>query len=169
MKGRRTMRALRGSIAALAAVALLALAPGVAAAQSTIALDGMGCSGITARGTGLDAGTALKLTLVDKDDGHVLARGSATTDAKGAFRVRIGTGLAEVLTVRLDVTTSDGTKVGFAEHRMAEDAPMCRLPYTGPHDPVMVALGGVLLAGGAGLVTGSRRRGGRHLPGRTAV
>ena len=132
----------------LAAGGLVAavLLPGVAGAdeQRHVGLHDMSCTGITAMGEGMPAGATLGLALVDQDTGATLTRRVVRADRSGRFETRLSAPLNQVLGVRLLVSRADGTRVGYADHVMAEGSAMCNLPFTG------LARARLLLAVGAG-------------------
>jgi hypothetical protein len=130
-----------------------------AADKQHIGLHDMSCTGISAMGEGLQANTAMVLTLVDQDNGSTLARQTVRTSPKGAFMVRMQAQLNQVLSLRLLVSKADGTKVGFADHSMAPGAAMCKLPFTGPKPAAaLLSLGGGSLGLGLLLLAFGTRR-----------
>ena len=140
-------------LAVLALAAALSL-PAAASASETknhVGLHDMTCTGITAMGKGLARNAALQLTLTNRDNGRTLAGQTVRTSAKGEFMVKLPARLNKVLSIRLTVTRSDGTKVAFADHVMARGAAMCDLPFTGPSGTASLLLGGTA-AVGLGLV-----------------
>ena len=162
------MRSLKLVLAG-SALATRLLLPSDAAADPQFFLEEMSCSGIGAVGEGLPAGAPLELTLIDKDNGSVLATQALTASAKGGFQARFKANLNEVLGIRLVVATKAGRRVGFTEHQMRAGHAMCSLPaggglpYTGTPErtPVVLGLGAGLLGAGAGLVVLFASRGRR--------
>jgi hypothetical protein len=131
-------------------VAALSL-PAAASAESKhhVGLHNMTCTSITAMGKGMPGSTAVQLTLTNRDTGGTLAGQTVRTSAKGEFMARLPARLNHVLSLRLTVSRSDGSKVAFADHVMAKGAAMCKLPFTGPSRSASL-----LLAGAAGLGLG---------------
>jgi hypothetical protein len=142
----------------LAAVLLL---PGAAVAEDErhVGLHDMACTGITAMGEGMPRGATLRLTLVDQDNGATLAQRTVRASAMGMFETRLPAQLNQVLGVRLLVSRTDGSRVGFADHVMAKGAAMCNLPFTGPARAApLLALGAGSLALGLALILAGSAR-----------
>jgi hypothetical protein len=138
-------------LAVLGLLAALSLPAAASAAEtkSHVGLHDMTCTSITAMGKGLAPDTALDLKLTNRDNGSSLAGQTVRTSAKGDFMVKLPARLNQVLSIRLTVSRSDGTKVAFADHTMAMGAAMCDLPFTGPS-----RTSSLLLAGSAALGLG---------------
>ena len=137
------------AILGLAAALSLPAAASAAESKQHIGLHDMTCTSIMAMGKGLSKNTALQLHLVNRANGGTLAGQTVRTSAKGEFMVKLPARLNKVLSIRLTVSRTDGTKVGFADHVMAKGAAMCNLPFTGPSRTA-----GLLLAGTAALGLG---------------
>jgi hypothetical protein len=137
------------AILGLAAALSLPAAASAAESKQHIGLHDMTCTSITAMGKGLSKNTAMQLNLVNRANGGTLAGQTVRTSAKGEFMVKLPARLNKVLSIRLTVSRTDGTKVGFADHVMAKGAAMCNLPFTGPSRTA-----GLLLAGTAALGLG---------------
>jgi hypothetical protein len=138
------------------AIALLMAAlslPAAASAESKhhVGLHDMTCTSITAMGKGMPRSTAVQLTLTDRGTGGTLAGQTVRTSAKGEFMAKLPARLNKVLSLRLTVSRSDGSKVAFADHVMAKGAAMCNLPFTGPSRSASLLLAGTA-ALGLGLV-----------------
>jgi hypothetical protein len=148
----------------LAVLGLLAALwlPAAASAADTkqhIGLHDMTCTSIMAMGKGLPANTPMQLTLTNRDIGSTLAGQTVRTSAKGEFMVKLPARLNKVLSMRLTVSRSDGSKVGFADHTMAKGAAMCNLPFTGPSRGTSLLLAGTAALGlGLVLVATAARR-----------
>ena len=147
----------------LAIVLLLAALslPAAASAESKhhVGLHGMTCTSITAMGKGMPRSTAVQLTLTNRDTGGTLAGQTVRTSAKGEFMAKLPARLNKVLSLRLTVSRSDGTKVAFADHVMAKGAAMCNLPFTGPSRTASLLLAGTAALGlGLVLVATAARR-----------
>jgi hypothetical protein len=148
-------------LAVLGLLAALWLPAAASAAETKqhIGLHDMTCTSIMAMGKGLPANTPMQLTLTNRDIGSTLAGQTVRTSAKGEFMVKLPARLNKVLSMRLTVSRSDGSKVGFADHTMAKGAAMCNLPFTGPSRGTSLLLAGTA-ALGLGLVpvaTAARR------------
>ena len=130
----------------LAIVLLLAALslPAAASAESKhhVGLHDMTCTSITAMGKGMPRSTAVQLTLTNRDTGGTLAGQTVRTSAKGEFTAKLPARLNKVLSLRLTVSRSDGSKVAFADHVMAKGAAMCNLPFTGPSRSASLRLAG---------------------------
>jgi hypothetical protein len=137
------------AILGLAAALSLPAAASAAESKQHIGLHDMTCTSITAMGKGLPKNTAMQLNLVNRANGGTLAGQTVRTSAKGEFMVKLPARLNKVLSIRLTVSRTDGTKVGFADHVMVKGAAMCNLPFTGPSRTA-----GLLLAGTAALGLG---------------
>jgi hypothetical protein len=154
---RRLRLLLAGGLLGALALLLLSTTP-AGAADTHVGLHDMTCTGITAMGKGLPRSTTLGLALVDPAKGETLVEKRVRTSATGDFETRLEAGLHQRLTVRLQVTGPDGARIGFAEHAMAKDAPMCDLPFTGPSGTaVLLTVGLSLLGLGVGLLVLSAR------------
>ena len=148
-------------VAVLGLAAALSLPGAASAAQHKqhIGLHDMTCTSIMAMGKGLDKNASMHLKLVNRDSGGTLAGQTVRTSAKGEFAVKLPARLNQVLSVRLIVNRPDGGRVGFADHVMAEGAPMCNLPFTGPSRTASMLLGGTAALGlGLLLVAVASRR-----------
>ena len=135
--------------------------PAAAGAESKhhVGLHDMSCTSITAMGKGMPKSTAVQLTLTNRDTGGTLAGQTVRTSAKGEFMAKLPARLNQVLSLRLTISRSDGSKVAFADHVMAKGAAMCNLPFTGPSRSASLLLAGTA-AFGLGLVlvaTATRR------------
>jgi hypothetical protein len=136
-----------------AGLAGLLLLPAPARADTHLGLHGMTCTGITAMGKGLPKSSTLGLALVDPASKETLVQRTVRTSATGAFETHLRAPLYQRLKVRLLVTGAGGQRIGFAEHAMAEGAPMCDLPFTGPsRTGLLLGLGLGLLASGSALL-----------------
>ena len=147
----------------LAIVLLLAALslPAAASAESKhhVGLHDMTCTSITAMGKGMPRSTAVQLTLTNRDTGGTLAGQTVRTSAKGEFTAKLPARLNKVLSLRLTVSRSDGSKVAFADHVMAKGAAMCNLPFTGPSRSASLLLAGTGALGlGLVLVATAARR-----------
>ena len=147
----------------LAIVLLLAALslPAAASAETKhhVGLHDMTCTSITAMGKGMPKRTAVQLTLTDRDTGGTLAGQTVRTSAKGEFMAKLPARLNKVLSLRLTVSRSDGSKVAFADHVMAKGAAMCNLPFTGPSRSASLLLAGTAALGlGLVLVATAARR-----------
>jgi hypothetical protein len=143
------MRAFR----ALLAGVVLALLPAAALAQpqgreAQFALREVDCKGMTVVGTGLPAGTTVRLTLVNRDSGRVLLRRTVRASRRGGFAVRLAAPTNGVHGLRVLVTSAKGARLGYVDRTMARGAPLCRLPFTGPFRPSLAVLSAGLLAAG---------------------
>jgi hypothetical protein len=148
-------------VAVLGLLAALSLPAAASAAESKhhVGLHDMTCTSIMAMGKGLQKNTAMQLTLTNRDDGSTLAGQTVRTSGKGEFMVKLPARLNKVLSIRLTVSRSDGTKVGFADHTMARGAAMCNLPFTGPSRGTSLLLAGTAALGlGLVLVATAARR-----------
>jgi hypothetical protein len=149
-------------VAVLALAAALSLPAAASAAAETkqhVGLHDMTCTSIMAMGKGLSANTPMQLTLTNRDTGSTLAGQTVRTSAKGEFMVKLPARLNKVLSIRLTVNRSDGSKVGFADHVMARGAAMCNLPFTGPSRSASLLLAGTAALGlGLVLVAVATRR-----------
>jgi hypothetical protein len=148
-------------LAVLGLLAALSLPAAASAAETKqhIGLHDMTCTSIMAMGKGLPANTPMQLTLTNRDIGSTLAGQSVRTSAKGEFMVKLPARLNKVLSMRLTVSRSDGSKVGFADHTMAKGAAMCNLPFTGPSRGTSLLLAGTAALGlGLVLVATAARR-----------
>jgi hypothetical protein len=127
--------------------------PAAASAESKhhVGLHDMTCTSITAMGKGMPKRTAVQLTLTNRETGGTLAGQTVRTSAKGEFMAKLPARLNKVLSLRLTVSRSDGSKVAFADHVMARGAAMCNLPFTGPSRSASLLLAGTA-ALGLGLV-----------------
>jgi hypothetical protein len=135
--------------------------PAAASAESKhhVGLHDMTCTSITAMGKGMPKSTAVQLTLTDRDTGGTLAGQTVRTSAKGEFMAKLPARLNKVLSLRLTVSRSDGSKVAFADHVMAKGAAMCNLPFTGPSRSASLLLAGAAALGlGLVLVATATRR-----------
>ena len=135
--------------------------PAAASAESKhhVGLHDMTCTSITAMGKGMPRSTAVQLTLTNRDTGGTLAGQTVRTSAKGEFMAKLPARLNKVLSLRLTVSRSDGTKVAFADHVMAKGAAMCNLPFTGPSRGAALLLAGTAALGlGLALVATAARR-----------
>jgi hypothetical protein len=135
--------------------------PAAASAESKhhVGLHDMTCTSITAMGKGMPKSTAMQLTLTDRDSGGTLAGQTVRTSAKGEFMAKLPARLNKVLSLRLTVSRSDGSKVAFADHVMAKGAAMCNLPFTGPSRSALLLLAGTAALGlGLVLVATATRR-----------
>jgi hypothetical protein len=135
--------------------------PAAASAESKhhVGLHDMTCTSITAMGKGMPKSTAVQLTLTNRDTGGTLAGQTVRTSAKGEFMAKLPARLNKVLSLRLTVSRSDGTKVAFADHVMAKGAAMCNLPFTGPSRSASLLLAGTAALGlGLVLVATAARR-----------
>jgi hypothetical protein len=135
--------------------------PAAASAESKhhVGLHDMTCTSITAMGKGMPKSTAVQLTLTNRDTGGTLAGQTVRTSAKGEFMAKLPARLNKVLSLRLTVSRSDGTKVAFADHVMAKGAAMCNLPFTGPSRSASLLLAGTAALGlGLVLVATATRR-----------
>jgi hypothetical protein len=133
----------------LMATLSLPAAATAAEAKQHVGLHDMTCTSITAMGKGLPEDASMQLTLVNRDNGSTLAGQTVRTSGKGEFMAKLPARLNKVLSIRLTVSRTDGTKVAFADHVMAKGAAMCNLPFTGPSRGTTL-----LLAGTAALVLG---------------
>jgi hypothetical protein len=132
---------------------LVMLVAGPSSAQTAIQITGMTCSTLQATGTGLPANASLDLRIVNQDNGQVLRKLTAATDARGSFQVAAKVPTVGVEDVRLLVTGPDGAPIGFADHAMAAGHAMCPLPSTGPvHELLQLAVAAGMLALGAALL-----------------
>ncbi|HET6751142.1 MAG TPA: hypothetical protein VFL71_17975 [Actinomycetes bacterium] len=148
-------------LAVLGLLAALWLPAAASAAETKqhIGLHDMTCTSIMAMGKGLPANTPMQLTLTNRDIGSTLAGQTVRTSAKGEFMVKLPARLNKVLSMRLTVSRSDGSKVGFADHTMAKGAAMCNLPFTGPSRGSSLLLAGTAALGlGLVLVATAARR-----------
>ena len=135
--------------------------PAAASAESKhhVGLHDMTCTSITAMGKGMPRSTAVQLTLTNGDTGGALAGQTVRTSAKGEFMAKLPARLNKVLSLRLTVSRSDGSKVAFADHVMAKGAAMCNLPFTGPSRSASLLLAGTAALGlGLVLVATAARR-----------
>jgi len=135
--------------------------PAVASAETKhhVGLHDMTCTSITAMGKGMPKRTAVQLTLTNRDTGGTLAGQTVRTSAKGEFMAKLPARLNKVLSLRLTVSRSDGSKVAFADHVMAKGAAMCNLPFTGPSRSASLLLAGTAALGlGLVLVATAARR-----------
>jgi len=152
------MRGLRTLLAGV----LLALVPTVALAQpgrdAHFALREVDCKGVTVVGKGLPARAVVRLALVDRDSGQVMARRTVRARSNGRFSARLAAATGGVHGVRVLVANSKGRRLGFVDRTMAKGAPMCRLPFTGPFRPSLALLAGGLLATGALVLRRTRGR-----------
>jgi hypothetical protein len=150
------------ALAVLGLAAALSLPAAAAAAQEHqqhIGLHDMTCTSITAMGEGLAKNASFNLTLRNQDNGSTLATKTVRSSEMGEFVTRLPARLNQVLSLRLEVARSDGTKVGFADHVMAKGAAMCNLPFTGPSRAApMLLLGTASLGIGLVLVAATGRR-----------
>jgi hypothetical protein len=147
-------------------LAAVLLVPGAAVAEEEhhIGLHDMACNSITAMGKGMPKDATLRLTLVDQGKGTTLAQRTVRTSATGDFMTRLQARLNQVLDLRLFVSRTDGTRVGFADHVMAKGEAMCSLPFTGPGRASLLGFGVGSLAIGLALLLAagvSRGRWGR--------
>jgi hypothetical protein len=148
-------------VAVLGLLAALSLPAAASAAESKhhVGLHDMTCTSITAMGKGLPKDSAMQLTLTNRDDGSTLAGETVRTSAKGEFMAELPARLNKVLSIRLTVSRSDGSKVAFADHTMAKGAAMCNLPFTGPSRGTALLLAGTAALGlGLVLVATAARR-----------
>jgi hypothetical protein len=135
--------------------------PAAASAETKhhVGLHDMTCTGITAMGKGMPKRAAVQLTLTNRDTGGTLAGQTVRTSAKGEFMAKLPARLNKVLSLRLTVSRSDGSKVAFADHVMAKGAAMCNLPFTGPSRSASLLLAGTAALGlGLVLVATAARR-----------
>jgi hypothetical protein len=135
--------------------------PAAVSAESKhhVGLHDMTCTSITAMGKGMPKGAAMQLTLTNRDTGGTLAGQTVRTSAKGEFMAKLPARLNKVLSLRLTVSRSDGSKVAFADHVMAKGAAMCDLPFTGPSRSASLLLAGTAALGlGLVLVATAARR-----------
>jgi hypothetical protein len=118
--GMRRWRCRLGGAAAILAVALLAvpLGGGLAPAMTMVELRGLSCTGVTAIGVGLPAGTTLQVTLRNDRSGAILRRRTVTTDAAGAFTLRLDAPLAEVRSVTLLVARPGGSLIAWTRQTL---------------------------------------------------
>jgi hypothetical protein len=149
------------ALAVLGLAAALSLPAAAAAAQEQqqhFGLHDMTCTSIMAMGEGVAKHASFDLTLRNQDNGGTLATKTVTSSEMGEFTTRLPARLNQVLSVRLEVATPDGTKVGFADHVMAKGAAMCNLPFTGPSRATsMLLVGSGSLGLGLLLVAATRR------------
>ena len=142
------MRGLRALLAGL----VLALLPAAALAQpgrdAQFALRDIDCTGVTVVGRGLPAGTAVRLTLVDRDSGRAMLRRTVRATAEGRFASRMAADTKGVHGLRVVIANSKGRRLGFVDHTRAKGAPLCRLPFTGPFRPALAVVAAGLLATG---------------------
>jgi hypothetical protein len=138
------MRPLRILLAGGTLALLLIPAPAQAQAPHA-AVRNMTCTGATVAGTGMPPRATLRLTLIDQDNHTTLGRQSVTTTTAGTFTTTIPARLNQVAMIRLMVTGTNGTEIAFADHQMARSAPMCDLPFTGPHGGTPLLLGSAAL------------------------
>jgi hypothetical protein len=146
------------AILGLAAALSLPTAASADEHKQHIGLHDMTCTSIMAMGKGLSKNASMQLRLVDRDTGGTLAGQTVRTSAKGEFMVKLPARLNKVLSIRLTVSRSDGSKVGFADHVMAKGAAMCNLPFTGPRTGPLLLAGTAVLGLGLLLVTVATRR-----------
>jgi hypothetical protein len=135
--------------------------PAAASAESKhhVGLHDMTCTSITAMGKGMPRSAPVELTLTNRDTGGTLAGQTVRTSAKGEFTAKLPARLNKVLSLRLTVSRSDGSKVAFADHVMAKGAAMCNLPFTGPSRSASLLLAGTAALGlGLVLVATAARR-----------
>jgi hypothetical protein len=135
--------------------------PAAASAETKhhVGLHDMTCTSITAMGKGMPKRAAVQLTLTNRDTGGTLAGQTVRTSAKGEFMAKLPARLNKVLSLRLTVSRSDGSKVAFADHVMAKGAAMCNLPFTGPSRSASLLLAGTAALGlGLVLVATAARR-----------
>jgi hypothetical protein len=153
----------RRVVAILGLAAALSLPTAASATQSKqhIGLHDMTCTSITAMGRGLPQNASLRLTLRNRDDGSTLAGQTVRTSGKGEFMAKLPARLNQVLSVRLLVSTDDGSRLGFADHVMAKGAPMCNLPFTGPPAAALLLAAGSASLGLGLLLLAASARGGR--------
>ena len=142
-----------------AALSLPAAAVAAQEQQQHIGLHDMTCTSIMAMGKGLAKDASFNLTLRNQDNGSTLATKTVKSSEMGEFMTRMPARLNQVLSIRLEVASSDGTKVGFADHVMAKGAAMCNLPFTGPSRAApMLLIGTGSLGLGLLLVAATRHR-----------
>jgi hypothetical protein len=146
------------AILGLAAALSLPTAASADNHKQHIGLHDMTCTSIMAMGKGLSKNASMQLRLVDRDTGGTLAGQTVRTSAKGEFMVKLPARLNQVLSIRLTVSGSDGSKIGLADHVMAKGAAMCKLPFTGPRTPTLLLAGTAVLGLGLLLVTVATRR-----------
>jgi hypothetical protein len=149
------------ALAVLGLAVALSLPAAAAAAQEHqqhIGLHDMTCTSIMAMGKGLAKNASFDLTLRNQDNGSTLATKTVKSSEMGEFMTKLPARLNQVLSIRLEVATPDGTKVGFADHVMAKGAAMCNLPFTGPSRAAsMLLVGSGSLGLGLLLVAATRR------------
>ena len=126
---------------------------------------------VVTTGRGMPANQTVYVSLTDVETGRQVGpRHSVSTDSEGLFVAKIPIDLSAHPSIESTVWKTDGRLLVVAAHNRF-DAP-CKngkmlemggemghtLAFTGSHAPQLLALGGTLLALGAMLVLGARRR-----------
>jgi hypothetical protein len=154
---------MRRGFRALLAGVVLALLPAAALAQqpgrdAQFVLRDIDCKGVTVAGKGLPAKAVVRLTLVNRDNGRIIARRTVRARSNGRFSARLEAGTRDVLGLRVLVASSKGKRLGWVDHTRAKGAPMCRLPFTGPFRPSLALVAAGLLATGTLVLRRTRGR-----------
>jgi LPXTG-motif cell wall-anchored protein len=155
-----------GSLALVLAVLVLPLVTGVAMADNApdhlhVDVRHLNCQQLQVSGYELPKRTRLELRYVDAGTGRPLGTTTVRTEADGRFATKSGVPLNGVRTIRVLVQRSGSSRpLAFGEEAIQD---RCRLPFTGPHETLLLTLIGITaLLLGSTLLLGTSRRG-RHL------